>query len=126
MAGNEAEPSPTGRPRRKTSSEAFRAVPQSIFGPATRTPPPEELVSYTFEALQAWCVGYGLPRQDEGNPTSNSRALDPILPEFHPIQSTVRTYSRYAYGSRSPRTEDLNSIRQLWALMTAHPMTSRN
>ncbi|MBL9173410.1 MAG: DUF4129 domain-containing protein [Verrucomicrobiales bacterium] len=91
----------------------------------SRLPAPE-IVAYSFEALQAWCAGCGLPRQDEETPIEFSDRVVQSLPEFtHPIQTTVQTYSRYAYGSRPPTSDELNSVRQLWALMTAHSMTSR-
>lgn len=126
--------------RRRTASESdgarretppipkpFAQYRNPFSDPRLSRLPPQELVSYSFEALQAWCVGYGLPRKPEETPIEFSDRVTQSLPEFSdPVQSTIRTYNRYAYGARIPTSEDLNSIRQLWALMTAHSMTSRN
>ena len=121
-AAPESDGAPKGTP---PAPKPFAQYRNPFSDPRLSRLPPQELVSYSFEALQAWCVGYGLPRKEEETPIEFSDRVVQSLPEFtQPIQSTVRTYSRYAYGSRLPTSEDLNSIRQLWALMTAHPMTS--
>ncbi len=88
---------------------------------------PGELVTYSFEALQAWAAGQGVPRQREETPIEFARRLAFMLPDLDgPLQSVVLTYCRMAYAGQLPAPDNLSPVRQLWWRMTTTPPAVRN
>ncbi|MBX3733047.1 MAG: DUF4129 domain-containing protein [Verrucomicrobiae bacterium] len=82
---------------------------------------PGDLVTYSFDALQAWAEGYGIPRHHQETPFEFAQRLAESLPEIaSPLHETVQSYSRLAYAQRPPGPDHLAALRQLWAFMTAH------
>jgi hypothetical protein len=79
---------------------------------------PDELVRYTFEALQAWAVERGLPRQAGETPFEFGHRLGE---EFPPLDADLRIlaghYAGLAYARRSGPPECRETLRRLWQLL---------
>jgi len=78
----------------------------------------KQLISYTFEALEAWARDYAQPRAPEQTPTEFARCvmaqtavLSDCLPQF------TRLYNRVTYAEAAVPPEELEDARQLWSCM---------
>jgi len=77
---------------------------------------PEELVRYSFEALQAWAKERELERPPDQTPIEFARRLGAYIPELaHEAVQLTRLYSRYAYAGRTPPDDCVNLLQTLWA-----------
>ena len=79
---------------------------------------PTELISYTFEALEAWARDYAHAREPEQTPTEfsrcvmgHTRVLSDCLPQF------TRLYNRVTYADAAVPHERLEAARHLWIRM---------
>ncbi len=109
-------------PQAKRSAPPFSTFRNPFYDPKLSRLSPGELVTYSFDALQAWAAGFGLPREQEETPLEFAHRLGESLPDFaEPIHAMVLTYSRVAYADHSPDSDSLTAVRQLWALMTSSP-----
>jgi len=109
------------QPKATRSPPPFSAFRNPFHDPKLSRLSPGDLVAYSFDALQAWAAGFGLPRGPEETPLEFASRLGDSLPDFAaPVHTVVLTYSRVAYADRAPQPDHLAAVRQLWALMTAH------
>jgi hypothetical protein len=117
-------------PQRERSSAADGEVPEAApsrpfasfrdpfkSGKAQRMSP-DELVRYSFEALQAWAVERGLARQAGETPLEFAARLGE---EFPPLEGDLRMlaghYAGLAYARRSAPPECRDSLQRLWLLL---------
>jgi hypothetical protein len=80
---------------------------------------PEDLVTYTFEALQCWAREHGQPRGHGETPYEFALRLgqrEPLLDEA--ARQLVWFYTRLAYAQQSPPQSVLPHARQLWEFMS--------
>lgn len=109
----------------KRSTLPFSAFRNPFHDPKLSRLSAGELVTYSFDALQAWAAGFGLPRGEEETPLEFARRLSESVPDFAgPIHATVLTYSRVAYADQPPDPESLTAVRQLWALLSGSSQSS--
>ena len=79
----------------------------------------EELVRYSFEALQSWGAEQGCGRNDGQTPLEFGRALGGRFPKMDQEANQVaQFYSRTAYAGQSPGRECVGTLEQLWRKMT--------
>ncbi len=108
IAAPEAEESPELPP--------FAAFQNPFASGSAQSLPPEELVRYTFEALQAWAKERELERPPDQTPIEFARRLGAYIPELaHEAGQLTRIYSNYAYAGRTPTGDWQPLIRTLWA-----------
>ena len=94
----------------------FAAFQNPFASGAARSQPPEELVRYTFEALQAWAKEQELERAPDQTPNEFARRLAAYIPELAPEAGQLtRLYSGYAYAGRVPSGDCVNLLQTLWA-----------
>jgi hypothetical protein len=79
---------------------------------------PEELVRYTFSALESWGLEHGHPRGAYITPLEFSRQIAAVYPELGPsAQLAANLYSMLAYaGGRVPK-EPTPQLAELWQAM---------
>ena len=116
-----------GKPSRSAEVAAEEEAPELPPFAAFQNPfaagdahsqPPEELVRYTFEALQAWAKERELERPPDQTPLEFARRLGAYIPELaHEAGQLTRIYSGYAYAGRIPPVDSLAFLRTLWAKM---------
>ncbi len=94
----------------------FAAFANPFATGAAQSQPPEELVRYTFEALQAWARERELERPPDQTPIEFARSLGAFVPELaHEAGQLTRLYSGYAYAGRPPAADCLTMLQTLWA-----------
>jgi hypothetical protein len=80
----------------------------------------EELVRYTFDALQAWANDRHLGRAAEQTPLEFSRTLGARVPALsREIDDTTQLYARVAYSGREIPRSCLPVLEKLWQRMSA-------
>ncbi len=78
----------------------------------------EQLVRYTFEALEAWARERSCPRDDEQTPLEFARELAFDHPSLGvEAQQLADLYSRVAYGHERVTVDRCSTLQQLWRHM---------
>jgi len=94
-----------------------------LSGAASRTSP-EQLVRYSFDALQAWAFERGSPRRPDATPLEFSQQLAGQAPQIAAeARELAQLYSQITYARRTLSPDCLPSLRQLWEHLRA---TSRS
>ena len=87
----------------------------------------EELVRYSFEALQAWAFEFGLPRQTQQTPIEFARMVGQSFPEISSDALQVaRLYSMIAYAGSRSTPDSAEILERLWraVLVVANDSTN--
>jgi hypothetical protein len=80
---------------------------------------PDELVCYSFEALEAWAHERGMGRQQDETPIEFAERLGGRLPALEaPAGRLALLYARVAYGQGSLPAASVEAVRQLWQKLT--------
>lgn len=105
-------------PTERRRGPAFADFPDPfVTGTAARMKP-EQLVTYTFDALQAWASDAGRPRPPEETPVEFGNALLAAHPAIaDEIHSAIRLYVRTAYAGTVPTGEAAKDLRRLWTAL---------
>ncbi len=107
----------------KTFADTNRPEPFSSFANPFKTgqaqnASPEQIISYTFQALQAWANDRQCPRLSDQTPLEFARDLAARAPfigdDAHAI---AQLYTRIAYAGFHPTEESLVYVEQLWSEM---------
>ncbi|MFO7901082.1 MAG: DUF4129 domain-containing protein [Pirellulaceae bacterium] len=78
----------------------------------------EQLVRYTFEAMEAWAREHACPRDEEHTPLEFARHVAVEHPNLGiQAQQLADLYSRVAYGRERIASDARNVLRQLWGHM---------
>ncbi|HKI68778.1 MAG TPA: DUF4129 domain-containing protein, partial [Verrucomicrobiae bacterium] len=81
--------------------------------------PPERLVLYSFEAIQAWAMSQGAARKPEQTAREFCLDLSDKYPEVAAgLDQLSFLYGHAAYGIRLPDSCDMESLRPLWRYVT--------
>jgi hypothetical protein len=76
---------------------------------------PEQLVRYTFEALEAWAFERREARRPEDTPIEFAEALNERFPEVaHEARQLARLYSQMLYARSTPKRDCLPMLQRLW------------
>jgi len=82
--------------------------------------PPEELVRFTFEALEAWARDHGLPRLPEQTPHEFARDLGANVASVgDDARRLADLYCQVAYADRTLPPENAAQLSRLWQVMEA-------
>ncbi|MEX0938060.1 MAG: DUF4129 domain-containing protein [Pirellulales bacterium] len=82
--------------------------------------PPEELVRYSFEALEAWAHDHGVPRRVDQTPHEFAGMLSTHFAEMRSELSLMaELYGRVAYAGEKPDTAQVAHLAKLWQKMAA-------
>ncbi|MEM9657292.1 MAG: DUF4129 domain-containing protein, partial [Planctomycetota bacterium] len=77
-----------------------------------------ELVSYTFEAFEAWAGDQGQPRTPDQTPQELVQSIVPKQsPMFNEARRMTALYSEAAYSAATVSHEAAASLRPLWKMM---------
>ncbi len=76
---------------------------------------PDQLVRYSFEALEAWGREHGSPRQADQTPTEFAQAVGRLEPSLGGRARTLATlYCRAAYAAGTLTPGDVEPLRAFW------------
>ena len=76
---------------------------------------PDELVRYTFEAMEAWARDHGCPRQPDQTPHEFARAIAAHSPELEGnVRRLAELYSQAAYAPGTLPAGRVAPLQQLW------------
>lgn len=106
----------TSRPKRPT----FAAYENPFVTGGDPSWPPEQLILYTFEAVQVWAEEQGLKVCPEQTAREFCVELSGQFPEAAPqLEHLSFLYGHAAYATGLPANTDLEPLRQLWLYLTA-------
>jgi len=104
----------------KPKARPFAAFRDPFASGAAQGVPVEELVRYTFEALEAWAEEHGLPRSPDETPLEFSARVGEAVPA---IADTVRDlaglYARVAYARQPLPASCATSLARCWQALRA-------
>ncbi|MHB8862849.1 MAG: DUF4129 domain-containing protein [Pirellulaceae bacterium] len=86
----------------------------------------EQLVRYSFEALEAWGREQGCPRQEDQTPLEFSQQIAGHCGDVGPeTQMLADLYNRVAYGRERVPSHRRDNLRRLWQQLHAASQSSR-
>jgi hypothetical protein len=78
-----------------------------------------ELLTLSFEALEAWARDRGQSRKGYATPIEFGESLSThFFTMERDLEVTTRAYSQWAYGNVSPSSEALEALERLWTSMS--------
>jgi hypothetical protein len=81
---------------------------------------PDQLVRYTFAALDAWAFERGLARRPEATPHEFTQQIGDGSPEMAAdLQSLANLYAKIIYARRSVTPDCLPTLRRVWQQLRA-------
>jgi len=87
---------------------------------------PDQLVAYTFAALEAWGREAGLERTDDQTPLEFSEALAAKFPQLEPAAAqTAEFYTFLAYGRGRLTPQVRGPLETLWQSLRSEAMSRR-
>ena len=85
--------------------------------------PPEQIVKYTFEALEAWGRQYGCPRQPDQTPHEFAQHVAAHhAPLARDAEYLADLYGQVAYASQRPAAEHVQTLARLWQTLKTQPL----
>lgn len=102
-------------PRRRPLSE----FQNPFYATKDSSRSPEEIILYTYDAIQAWAQEQGI----EGHPEQTAREfcseMTAHLPDLNsPLQHLAFLHAHAAYGQHLPENCDLEPLKELWRRLT--------
>ncbi|MGD0812339.1 MAG: DUF4129 domain-containing protein [Verrucomicrobiota bacterium] len=92
---------------------SFAEYTNPFFTAKDRAWPPEQIILYSYEAVQAWAKELGIASRPEETAREFCGRLGEQRPELD-LDTLARLYSHAAYGKKLPPQCDLEPIRELW------------
>ena len=93
----------------------FAAFNNPFASGAAQQMQPEELVRYTFEALEAWAFEQNLERMQDQTPLEFARVVgENISIVSKEVRQVAKLYVQVAYADFSPTTSSLRPLESLW------------
>ncbi len=81
--------------------------------------PPEQIIIYSYEAVQVWARELGIAARPEETAREYCVRLSEERPELDTqLNQLAYLYAHAAYGTKLPPNSDLEPIRELWRQMT--------
>lgn len=117
----DAEPAPAPRP--------FSAFKDPFVTGAASGASPEQLVRYSFDALQAWAFERGAPRRLDATPFEFSQQLADQAPQIAAeARELAQLYSQITYARGTLTPQCLPTLRRLWEQLrvSSRPAAVRN
>jgi len=117
--------------RRQPLPRPFAAFADPFATGAASRYAPDELVRYTFEALEAWAREHGCPRRPEQTPHEFARDLGVRAASLAgDVRNLADVYCRVAYapGGHQPEVglpaASAGALKQLWQQLRSEPATA--
>ncbi len=118
---------PSRKPAKKTQPAPARAKFSSFaeyknpfFAAKDYAWPPEQIILYSYEAVQVWAKEQGMAARPEETAREFCGRLGENRPELDlQLEQLARLYAHAAYGTKLPPNCDLEPIRELWRRLTA-------
>ena len=111
-AGPEVEATGTGR---AVSYRPFNSFGDPFLTGRAEIMSPQELVRYSFDALQAWARERGMPRRDDETPLEFAQRVAEVAPALGPDALQLGNYyAAAAYAPWSLKDSCRDSLRQFW------------
>ena len=99
----------------RTKSRPFASFADPFVNGAVRRNPPNAVVQYSFEALEAWAAERELARRGDETPLEFAARLAAAHPPLSDgVHDLASLYARIAYAREALRPDNLDSVRQLW------------
>ena len=119
---------PSGKSAKKTEVVPARAKFSSFveyknpfFSGKDYVWPPEQIVLYSYEAVQVWAKEQGMEARPEETAREFCGRLSGRLVELDSqLNHLAALYAHAAYGTKLPPNSDLEPIRDLWRGLTTH------
>lgn len=116
---------PARKPARSSAPEfvrprhsSFSEYKNPFFATGEQAWPPEQIMIYTYEAVQAWAREQGTTVRPELTAREFCRDLSGQHPDLAShFNHLARLYAYAAYGKRLPPGSDLEPIKELWRRM---------
>jgi hypothetical protein len=81
--------------------------------------PPEQIIIYSYEAVQVWAKGQGIAARPEETAREFCGRLGEQRLQFNSqLTQLARLYAHAAYGTKLPPDSDLEPIKELWRQLT--------
>lgn len=97
----------------------FAAFRNPFYSGTAARMSPEQLVRYTFEALEAWSFERAAARGCEQTPLEFAETLGERFPALiQDARQLARTYSQMVYARTAPTRECLPILQRLWEEMS--------
>ena len=94
---------------------AFAAYENPFVTGRDRTWSPEQLILYSYEALQVWAEKQGVKQLPQQTAREYCHALSVKFPKVDSELNRLSVlYGHAAYGTRIPEDCDLESVKRLW------------
>jgi len=124
---NKGEIAFVARDKEAAREQPFAAFENPFATGAANRLTPEELVRYSFEALQAWAFEFGLPRQTQQTPIEFARMVGESRPEIAgDVLQIARLYSMIAYAASRSTPDSAEILERLWRAVLVVPNDSTN
>jgi hypothetical protein len=105
---------PMGRPRHRS----FTHYKNPFFTGRNEAWPPEQILIYTYEALQVWAKEQGIEARPHQTPREFCAELGDHRPQvLEQMGPLAHLYAYAAYGRHLPPDCDLEPIKELWRIM---------
>ena len=103
-----------------TRSKPFRAYTNPFETKNARSWSREALITYSYEALEAWAESKGLRASAHHTPIERVHQISRRFPEIsEQVHCLAQHYSRLAYSQRLPASTDSHSLQVLWRTMSS-------
>lgn len=105
----------------KPKARPFAAFRDPFASGAAQGVPVEELVRYTFEALEAWAEEHALPRSPDETPLEFSARVGEAVPSTaDAVRDLAGLYARVAYARQPLPASCATSLARCWQAMRAN------
>lgn len=103
----------------------FRQYENPFVTGAAQVWPPEQVILYSYEALQVWAKELGREIQPQQTAREFCQSLGDVFPEVDSELSRLSMlYGHAAFGRTLPRDCELESVGRLWRFMSGSPVTT--
>lgn len=116
-------PSASAAPPAESATRAvrpFKMFKNPFLTGSDRVWPPEQLIIYSYDALQSWAREQEAPRGSPQTPRELCRQLGAELPDAATaLEHLAFLYGHVAYGGSVPGNLEREQLRSLWQLMSS-------
>jgi hypothetical protein len=99
----------------KPQRRPFASYGDPFLTGAANSAAPEQLVRYSFEALEAWAFEQGLPRPPEETPIEFAERIASAHPRLaEAVRELATLYARMAYARQRLPSTSVDMVRRFW------------
>jgi hypothetical protein len=106
---------PPGSVFTRAKLSSFAEYKNPFFAAKDHAWPPEQIIIYSYEAVQVWAREHGSAPRPELTAREFCRELSQHHPELDSnLTQLARLYAHAAYGKKLPPNSDLEPVKELW------------